>query len=54
VLVGWFSTKFGSMDYGIYSLAVISVIGGAVTMLMPRVTAGYKYQEEAKLAGKAG
>jgi MFS family permease len=54
VLVGWFSTKFGSMNYGIYSLAVILVIGGSVTMLMPKVTAGYKYQEQAKVAEKAG
>lgn len=53
-LVGLFSTKFGNMNYGIYSLVVILVIGGSVTMLMPRVTAGYKYQEEAKLAGKSG
>jgi MFS-type transporter involved in bile tolerance (Atg22 family) len=54
VLVGWFSTKFGSMNYGIYSLAVILVIGGSVTMLMPKVTAGYKYQEQTKGAEKAG
>jgi MFS-type transporter involved in bile tolerance (Atg22 family) len=47
-LVGWFSTKFKSMDYGIYSLAVILLIGGSVTMLMPKVTAGYKYQKQAK------
>jgi hypothetical protein len=44
---------FGNMNYGIYSLAVILVIGGSVTMLMPKVTAGYKYQEQAK-AEKAG
>ncbi len=52
VLFGWFTTKSGNMNYGIYSLAVILVIGGTVTMLMPKVTAGYKYQEQAKLAVK--
>jgi MFS-type transporter involved in bile tolerance (Atg22 family) len=50
VLVGWFSTKTGSMNYGIYSLAVILVIGGSVTMLMPKVTAGYKYLPKARAA----
>lgn len=53
VLVGWFTTKTGNMNYGIYSLTIILLIGGSVTMLMPKVTAGYKYQEQAKLAGKA-
>ena len=50
VLVGWFTTKTGNMDYGIYSLAVILVIGGLTTMLMPKVTAGYVYQDRAKAA----
>jgi MFS family permease len=48
VLVGWLTTKTGSMNYGIYCVAVILVLGGLVTMLMPKVTAGYKYQDEAK------
>jgi MFS family permease len=52
VLVGWVSTKTGSMNYGIYGLAIILLIGGCITMLLPKVTAGYKYQEEAKLAAK--
>jgi sugar phosphate permease len=50
VLVGWFATRTGNMNYGIYSLAAILVIGGSVTMLMPKVTAGYKYQEQATAA----
>jgi MFS family permease len=52
VLVGWVSTRTGSMNYGIYGLAVILLVGGCLTMLLPKVTAGYKYQEEAKLAAK--
>jgi MFS family permease len=49
-LVGWFTTRTGNMNYGIYSLTVILIIGGCVTMLMPKVTAGYQYQ--VKAAGK--
>jgi sugar phosphate permease len=57
VLVGWFSTKTGSMTNGIYSVVVMSIIGGAIAMLLPKVTAGFKYVEaakpgEAKVAGK--
>jgi sugar phosphate permease len=57
VLVGWFSTRTGNMTNGIYSVIVASLIGGVIAMLMPKVTAGYKYLEttkpgEAKAAGK--
>ena len=48
VLVGWVSTTTGNMDYGIYALAALVIIGGSLTMLMPKVTAGYKYQEGAR------
>jgi MFS family permease len=45
-LVGLLSSKTGSMTVGIDSLAVALLLGAAVTMLMPRVTAGYKYHKE--------
>jgi MFS family permease len=48
VLVGWFTTATGNMNYGIYSVAALLIIGGFVTMLMPKVTAGYQYQGQAK------
>ena len=43
VLVGWFSTKSGDMTNGIYSVVIVSVIGGLIALLLPKVTAGYKY-----------
>jgi sugar phosphate permease len=49
-VVGWLAGKTGSMNYGIYSLVGISILGGLVTMLMPKATAGYKYQTDAKTA----
>ena len=48
VLVGWVTTKTGNMSYGIFSLAVLLIIGGFITMMMPKVTAGYRYKDEAK------
>jgi sugar phosphate permease len=50
VLVGWFSTKGGDLTKGIYSVVIISVIGGLIAMLMPKVTASFKYAEAAKLS----
>ena len=50
VLVGWLTAKTGNMNYGIYSLVAILILGGSVTMLMPRITAGYKYQAQTKAA----
>jgi MFS family permease len=46
VLVGWFTTKTGSMNGGIHALTVVLLIGGTATMLMPKITAGYRYQEQ--------
>jgi MFS family permease len=46
-LVGFLTSKTGSMTIGIDSLAITLLLGGAVTMLMPRVTAGYKYRTKA-------
>jgi len=54
VLLGLLMTKSGSMILGINCLAAIVAVGGLLTMLLPKVTAGFKYQELAKLAGKAG
>jgi MFS family permease len=48
VLVGWLTTKTGDMNYGIYCLVGILILGGSITMLMPKVTSGYKYQTGAK------
>ena len=49
-MVGWVATKTGTMTYGVYSLCGALVLGCMVTMLLPRVTAGYKYKLEAKPA----
>jgi len=46
VLVGWYTTKTGSMNSGIFGLAVLLILGGVFSMLMPKVTAGFKYKEE--------
>jgi MFS-type transporter involved in bile tolerance (Atg22 family) len=53
VLLGVLMTKSGNMEYGIDTLAAIVAIGGFLTMLLPKTTAGYKYQEQARLAGVA-
>jgi MFS family permease len=39
-LVGWLTTKTGNMRVGIYGLATSLLIGAALTMLLPPVTAG--------------
>jgi MFS family permease len=39
-LVGWLTTRTGSMRAGIYGLAASLLLGTALTMLLPRVTAG--------------
>ena len=39
-LTGWFMTTTGGMKLGIYSLAFILLIGSAITMFLPAVTAG--------------
>jgi sugar phosphate permease len=49
VLVGWFTTRTGNMNYGIYSLVVILIFGGGVTMLLPKVTAGFQLKTAAKV-----
>ena len=52
VLVGWVATRTGTMTYGVYSLCVVLVLGSMVTMLLPKVTAGYKYKVETKAIGQ--
>jgi len=42
VLVGWVTTRTGSMTFGICGLSVVSVLGGILAMLLPRITAGYE------------
>jgi uncharacterized membrane protein YdfJ with MMPL/SSD domain len=37
------------MNYGIYSLVVILIFGGGVTMLLPKVTAGFQLKTAAKV-----
>jgi MFS family permease len=53
LMFGWFATKMGGVNYGVYSLAAILVLGGCITMLMPKITAGYKYQEQANAVGQS-
>jgi MFS family permease len=48
VLIGWVTTRTGNMNYGIYTLSALVMIGGSITMLLPKVTAGYKYQSQAE------
>jgi MFS family permease len=45
VLLGLLMTKSGSMTRGINCLAAIVALGGMLTMLLPKVTAGFKYQD---------
>jgi len=42
VLVGWVTARTGSMTFGIYGLSIVSVLGGILAMLLPRITAGYE------------
>jgi len=51
-LVGLVATKTGTMTYGVYSLSAVLILGGIITMFLPKVTAGYKYKAEAKAAGR--
>ncbi len=48
VLVGWFTTRTGNMDYGIYSLVIVLIFGAGITMLLPKVTAGFQVKAAAK------
>lgn len=41
-LVGWFATRTGNMNDGVLALAAIQILGGCVTMLLPRITASYQ------------
>lgn len=45
VLIGWLAGKTGRMNYSIACLAGVSVLGGILTMLLPRTTAGYRFQQ---------
>ena len=47
-LVGLVATKTGTMTYGVYSLSAVLILGGIITMFLPKVTAGYKYKVEDK------
>jgi MFS-type transporter involved in bile tolerance (Atg22 family) len=51
-LVGLVATKTGTMTYGVYSLSAVLILGGIITMFLPKVTAGYKYKAEAKAADR--
>jgi MFS family permease len=41
-LVGWLASRTGNMNYGIYGLTAILLLGGILTLLMPGVTAGFE------------
>jgi len=38
------------MNGGFFTLVIILIFGGLITMLMPKVTAGFKHQQQAKPA----
>jgi sugar phosphate permease len=40
-LAGWLASMTGDMKYGIYGLVCALLLGTAVTMLLPKVTAGF-------------
>jgi len=48
LMFGWFVTKTGRTDFGIYGLSAILIFGSCVTLLLPKITAGFKYHDEAK------
>ena len=39
-LVGWLATATGNMNFGVYSLAFLLLLGSVITMFLPPVTAG--------------
>jgi MFS family permease len=43
VLMGWFAGHTGDMNASIAGLCAVSAAGGALTMLLPRSTAGYRF-----------
>jgi len=45
-LLGWIVTKTGSMTYGIYGLSAVSVFGGIIAILLPKITTGHKQKME--------
>jgi sugar phosphate permease len=52
-LVGWLTSRTGNMNYGIYGLTIVLLLGGILTMLMPGVTAGFKPEALAEPAGSS-
>ncbi len=42
-LVGWLTTMTGSINAGIYSLALVLVVGSVICMLLPRATAARQF-----------
>ena len=43
VLMGWFAGHTGDMNASIAGLCAVSAAGGALTMLLPKSTAGYRF-----------
>jgi sugar phosphate permease len=50
VLMGWFAGRSGNMSASIAGLCAISAAGGAITMLLPKATAGYRFAARAEAA----
>jgi len=48
VLVGWITTRTGSMTSGIHGLSAVSVLGGILAMLLPSITAGSRMVAKVK------
>jgi MFS-type transporter involved in bile tolerance (Atg22 family) len=40
-LAGWLASTTGDMKYGIYGLVCVLLLGSAVTMMLPKITAGF-------------
>ena len=52
--VGWATTMTGNMNAGIYFLVGILVLGAIITMMLPKVTAGFMEEKEEALQKAAG
>jgi len=47
VLVGWVTTRTGSMTYGIFGLSAVSILGGLISLFLPKITTGHQYKAAA-------
>jgi predicted MFS family arabinose efflux permease len=52
-MVGWLTSRTGNMNYGIYGLTLTLLLGGILTMFMPKLTAGFKPISSAQSASSS-